>query len=181
MKTCSKCKETKPLSEFYKNRSTKDGLQAYCKICQSKYQAKYQKMYSQTERGRTAHKRAMARYLKTDKGAILTKARSRQYIQTEHGRTTRKRYSQSKKGKSIQKIAQKHYRMGHLERRKAVEAIRYAIITGKLCRPDSLQCCYCPKQAKEYHHHKGYAPEHWLYVQPVCRDCHINIHWGVAI
>ena len=33
MKTCSKCKETKPLECFSKNRDRKDGLQGWCKGC----------------------------------------------------------------------------------------------------------------------------------------------------
>lgn len=33
MKCCSKCKETKPFTEFNKNKSKKDGLQAHCKSC----------------------------------------------------------------------------------------------------------------------------------------------------
>lgn len=33
MKYCSKCKKTKPLAEYWRNRSTKDGLQSYCKPC----------------------------------------------------------------------------------------------------------------------------------------------------
>lgn len=33
MKTCPKCTETKPYTEFNKNRSTKDGYQSYCKPC----------------------------------------------------------------------------------------------------------------------------------------------------
>ena len=37
MKTCTKCKEEKPFSEFHKNRSQKDGLSYYCKAC--KYEA----------------------------------------------------------------------------------------------------------------------------------------------
>ncbi|MCK4665873.1 hypothetical protein KAU33_03945 [Candidatus Dependentiae bacterium] len=32
-KTCPKCHETKPLNEFYKNKSTKDGRSCYCKEC----------------------------------------------------------------------------------------------------------------------------------------------------
>jgi hypothetical protein len=32
-KRCSRCKETKPLSDFYKNKSKFDGLQSYCKWC----------------------------------------------------------------------------------------------------------------------------------------------------
>lgn len=33
MKTCYKCKQNKPLSEFWKNKLTKDGFQIYCKDC----------------------------------------------------------------------------------------------------------------------------------------------------
>jgi hypothetical protein len=36
MKTCSRCKETKPLREFNKKR--KSGVQPYCRPCQSDYQ-----------------------------------------------------------------------------------------------------------------------------------------------
>ena len=35
MKRCFKCKETKELDQFYKNRSTKDGYSGICKRCQS--------------------------------------------------------------------------------------------------------------------------------------------------
>lgn len=37
MKTCSMCKEEKPVSEFYKNKSRKDGLSYRCKPCQKSY------------------------------------------------------------------------------------------------------------------------------------------------
>lgn len=33
-KKCSKCNQLKPISEFHKNASAKDGLQVYCKDCQ---------------------------------------------------------------------------------------------------------------------------------------------------
>jgi phage terminase large subunit-like protein len=36
-KKCTKCKEVKPKGEFYKNKSTKDGLQGACKACYSAY------------------------------------------------------------------------------------------------------------------------------------------------
>ena len=36
MKTCTKCKELKPLVEFYKYKRTKDGLQSSCKECMRK-------------------------------------------------------------------------------------------------------------------------------------------------
>lgn len=37
MKTCSKCGETKELSEFSKAKSRKDGLHPYCKACRRAY------------------------------------------------------------------------------------------------------------------------------------------------
>ena len=44
MKKCTKCGVEKPLSEFYKNKSKKDGLQTRCKICDVlKTRKKYQK------------------------------------------------------------------------------------------------------------------------------------------
>lgn len=36
-KQCSKCKKLKPLDEFYKNKSTKDGLSRWCKQCKREY------------------------------------------------------------------------------------------------------------------------------------------------
>ena len=37
MKTCTKCGQEKPLSEFYKNKNSKDGLRTQCKSCVSEY------------------------------------------------------------------------------------------------------------------------------------------------
>tara|TARA_R110002020_G_C15944375_1_gene744990 strand:- start:33 stop:641 length:609 start_codon:yes stop_codon:yes gene_type:complete len=43
LKTCSKCKEQKPHSEFHKNKTRKDGLQSHCKKCQSRCAKQYYK------------------------------------------------------------------------------------------------------------------------------------------
>jgi len=37
VKVCSHCKEEKSLSEFYKNRTRKDGLHSQCKQCMSRF------------------------------------------------------------------------------------------------------------------------------------------------
>jgi hypothetical protein len=39
-KECSMCKTKKPLSEFYRDKSRKDGLHYACKECNRKYQRK---------------------------------------------------------------------------------------------------------------------------------------------
>ena len=42
-KFCPYCKERKPITEFNKNRSKKDGLQSCCKICHKSMNSKRQK------------------------------------------------------------------------------------------------------------------------------------------
>lgn len=42
MKHCTKCKELKDESEFYKNKSAKDNLSSYCKKCQIANSVKHQ-------------------------------------------------------------------------------------------------------------------------------------------
>lgn len=37
-KRCPRCGLVKPASEWYKNRASRDGLQAYCKVCLRSYQ-----------------------------------------------------------------------------------------------------------------------------------------------
>lgn len=41
MKTCSKCKKEKELSEFYKHKRKKDGYSDYCKECDKEYCKKF--------------------------------------------------------------------------------------------------------------------------------------------
>ena len=40
-KWCYKCKQWKPLSEFSKDKTRKDGLQPYCKECNKRYMKQY--------------------------------------------------------------------------------------------------------------------------------------------
>lgn len=44
-KKCGRCGEIKPISEFTKNKSRKDGLNVYCKTCVSKIYPAYKKNY----------------------------------------------------------------------------------------------------------------------------------------
>ena len=45
MKTCSKCKIEKELSDFYKKKASKDGFRSECKECNNLYSRKYKRNY----------------------------------------------------------------------------------------------------------------------------------------
>jgi hypothetical protein len=51
-----------------------------------------------------------------------------------------------------------------------------AVADGRMVRPDTLPCVRCGKQARQYHHHNGYEPEHYLDVVPMCASCHVKEH-----
>lgn len=130
------------------------------------------------------------------KTQIKNRERNRKYGEKYRnsikGKATIKRYSQSKKGRNIQKIANKRYRqtkiykarrkrylIRHPEYKKARNAVSNAIISRELSRPNIFHCP-CGKQAEQYHHHLGYAPEHRLDVIPVCIKCHYKYNKKIA-
>ena len=164
-KRCSRCKKRKPLTQFSKNRTQKDGHQSCCKICA----LSLNRDYRQTEKGKATEKR----YAQSQKGKANRQCAMRLYKDRhpERHKSSEKRYRQSEKKKE----ALKRYCARHPERAKAVQAVNNAIRAGILPRPDSLECHDCPKKAKQYHHHKGYEPEFWLDVVPVCIKCHNKI------
>lgn len=79
MKKCSTCKEMKKLSEFGKNKSTKDGFQYQCRTCKAKSKKKwqddnkkkvneYRRNYAKTENGKNKVKAQSDKYRESDKG-----------------------------------------------------------------------------------------------------------------
>jgi len=175
-KTCRICKQTKNISEFNKDSKMRGGHVNICKICQREQQAQNRKRYQQTENFKTAQrkycqgekgKEKRKHYRQSERG----KAVHKHYEQSEEGKLARKRYHKSEKGKAKLLRAAKQQRIRHPDRVKAREVVNNAIRVGQLPRLDTLQCS-CGETAKHYHHHKGYAPEHWLDVIPVCFGCH---------
>ena len=83
MKTCSKCKEEKPFSEFHKNRSTKDGLCFQCKTC------KIEVAKSHYEKNKDHFREYKRKYRQENKDLI--RERERKYRQ-ENKETIREHY-----------------------------------------------------------------------------------------
>ena len=52
VKNCPRCKQIKPVIEFNRNVSSKDGLQCYCKMCQTAGTLNWKERNRQPNRGR---------------------------------------------------------------------------------------------------------------------------------
>ena len=171
-KHCSKCKQIKPVSEFYTDTRVRDGYRSECKSCHNITILKYQN----TEKGKAVKKATQKRYSQSEKSKIVQK----RYAQSKKGKTVQKRSNQSKKGRAAKrrynqsekgKIAIKRYYIRHPERIRARGVVNQAIKEGKLPHLNTLKCA-CDNQAEHYHHWHGYAIECQLDVIPVCSKCH---------
>ena len=60
------------------------------------------------------------------------------------------------------------------ERVAARKAVYKRVQIGSMPKADTLTCLDCGKPAKEYDHAKGYEAEYVYYVEPVCKDCHVE-------
>lgn len=164
MKQCSKCKEWKELSEFYRANNKKSGYFSQCKKCANEAR----KGYDRSE--------ILKKYNSSEKGRI---ARS-QYEKTEKGKIAKKRYRQSEIGREIERKNSAAYKIRYPDRAKAHYVVKDMVKMGKIPPAKMLPCDICGNAACHYHHYKGYEKEHWLDVIPLCQQCHINIHKAMA-
>ncbi len=54
--------------------------------------------------------------------------------------------------------------------------LHYAIQKGRLPNVLACACQECGQPAQQYHHHRGYAPEHVFDVVALCLTCHAQAH-----
>ena len=111
-KICPKCEVEKSLSEFCKNKYTKDGLQYWCKCCVNIYN---KNLYCSNKQYRQNILNNTRRYFKTDKGKISNKKSQLKYRQgngKDKYNEYQRYYSKTPKGRSI------HRKFGHNRRLK---------------------------------------------------------------
>lgn len=108
----------------------------------------------------------------------------RQYSKTQRGKERdargHRKYRQTIKGRISQRRADHKTKAKYPDREDARTAVNNAVKAGKLRRVTSLLCHKCGSPAHHYHHHLGYAPQHWLDVVPECRRCHHEDHSTVC-
>jgi hypothetical protein len=197
-KICSKCGIEKPVSEFYKNRSRKDGLCYRCKDCAAAYyqdhkdkKSTYNQNYykeNKDELNASSH-----RYYKENKEKIANQKHgynqdhreerasySHTYYQEHKKEVTAWKRKYAREHKEEMALYERNYKRDYPERIRAKSAVRNAIKTGKLIRPDS--CSECSKECKPHgHHYLGYEEKHWLDVEWLCASCHQRLHANLRI
>ena len=152
-KTCIKCYETKPLSEFYKDNSTKDGHRNDCTVCRKAFM----KAYLKTEKGKSALAKAQAKYKQSDKGKAAearyaktdkSKARLAKYAKSDKGKARLARYAKSDKGKAARK-ARNHRRRAKMKNNGGTLTAQQ--IQELQSTPDK-ECFWCETECNENYH-----------------------------
>ena len=89
MKQCTKCKEEKQFSQFYKNCTAKDGFRPHCKSCVSAQQKKYKE--NNTEKVRASKRK----YRENNRESIRAKQRKFNEKNRESMRASRRKYAEN--------------------------------------------------------------------------------------
>lgn len=156
LKVCSKCGESKPLTEFYTHKSGREAGKptAYCKAC---YRARSRTYYDANREARISYQ-AAHRDANREKHALYSAA-----------------WYAANSEKHAATVAA--YQAANPDKRASHHAVNNAVQSGNLPPAWSMVCSVCDEaQAAHWHHHKGYEKQHWLDVVPVCRLCHEQEH-----
>lgn len=173
MKPCTRCKKTKPLDQFPKEKRNRDGRSSWCKACYRKASAAYRA----TPKGHAATRASGKRW--RDKPENKAKIAAREA--TPERRAYRSAYRRTEKGKESAcrtnrkaRRRKKETEAGRLQLQ-AGDAINNAVTAGRLPAVATLTCS-CGHPAEVYHHSRGYAKRYWFHVIPLCRQCHAAEH-----
>jgi len=97
LKTCSKCKIEKPLTEFSKDKSKKDGHKYVCKLCEnSRIKAYYEANREKIKAYREANRENIKAYYEANREKL--KAQKKAYYHTPRGRFFSHRKTAKKRG-----------------------------------------------------------------------------------
>lgn len=165
-KTCTRCGASKPLSEFYKWKRSKDGLTAACKECIRAARREYVAEHHEEV------KAGLRAWHHTNREKAV--ARSRAYWEANNERLRqqkREHYAANR-----EKIAQEGaaYRAANPEKMEARRLLKLAIECGELVREP---CLFCDDLQSEGHHHDYSKP---LDVTWLCKRHHGLAHRTTA-
>lgn len=149
---CLGCQEQLPESQFHRRAARSRGRAWQCKACVSK-------------------RRKL--FCVNNHESVLSYWRLQHANRRTIGIDNNKRYRQTPEGR--RSAYRTHARARQNGSAQATSALRHACDSGKVKKPDS--CADCGEISKvEGHHFLGYAMEHYLVVEWLCRLCHCKRH-----
>lgn len=148
MKTCTKCEEIKPKSEFYADKRHGDGLCSWCKACHRADGLERKRLNREED------------------------IRCRRAYNAAH-RKERRESSKKYRTENKEKIAewQRDYREKMSLATKAYREVQKALKSGELTQG---ACEGCDSKAGTDAHHDDYSKP--LKVRWLCRPCHQRLH-----
>lgn len=177
MKRCTKCGQSKPLADFGKHKQGRDGLRPSCKSCRRE----------EGRAWREANPEYLREYYQTNKEHLNNSAREYYQINKKRMRAAMQRYYQANKEQMLEYYhayyqenkaeyskKQRIWNHANPQAKKAHQAIKNALKSGDLIRPDICQQCAAPGSVEAHHH--SYESHHWLDVVWLCRSCHRSVH-----
>lgn len=180
VKKCRLCGEEKPLSEYHKDKGSKDGHTSRCKACvkhagsvwysvNAKYVSERGAAYYKDNVEKCAASRADWR---NRNAAHMVKVKAAYYKKNaEHIKEAVSSYKKTDAGKETKKRSNAIQRIAHPDRYAANSAVGNAIRSGSLVR---LPCWVCGETEVEGHHPAYSMP---LDVIWLCKKHHDEIHY----
>ena len=165
VKTCSKCKQTKPLSEFPKDRTKLDGHYSQCSECNTDRIRR--RARENPERLRENNRRYDAAHREERREASRLRAREH----PEVGRMWRE--ANIEKVREVSRVQCRKWRARNPEKVKAHNLLNAAVASGKINRPPYCTRCFTPCTPDG--HHEDYSEPYK--VLWVCALCHRRIHF----
>ena len=159
-KTCPSCKTEKSRDYFSRNACERDGLQSWCKACQSHHRKTHKNPNRDLAKARIWNRKSNNRPGARERAAIQKKI-----------------YAKTEKGKEVGRRARKKH--AQKANAKARTAVMVAVRDGILPKVSSLKCSDCRDVEAESYHHESYGPSQWLVVVPLCNPCHYKRHGKV--
>jgi len=129
MKACTKCGQTKQLTEFFRDSTNPSGYCAHCKVCKRASETAHRKTvkgkaskasadkrYLQSDKGKAKHAVARRKLESSPKGKLAKSARQRKRLNTLEYKASQAKYRQSPKGKASRNFHSTQYRAAKLQR-----------------------------------------------------------------
>lgn len=168
LKVCTKCGQSKPLSEYHQHKSgRKQGKYwSFCRECD----------HARNRAHRIANDDQIREYRRQYNEAHRDELRAKDRQRIADPAIRRERALKTRQWRESNPDYAARHNPG--DGKEARYAVRNAVRRGELPPAWSVVCEHCQEaQAKQYHHRLDYEPENWLNVAALCMECHGKAHW----